>query len=233
MPLTVIKKQLLEKGSEDIAKMSAVLMSDGSIALQILDVGSGGSGGGTDVNVHDGAGTAIDSVTAGGKKRLCVDAVLDVGDIEIGAVELKDGASDQRATITALGQLLVAQGKIAGEDLVNDLMKVAPALSVLVFSLKINNPVGVTLIKAPGAGTKMKLHHYYIKSDVPSGDITLEFTTAGVPSKVIGINNLQATEPWSHTTAQGFIDAPNADDDLRIDVNLVGNVYVNIEYTEV
>lgn len=37
-----------------------------------------------------------------------LDVSLDTGDIEIGAVEIKDGSSDQRATVNGSGELLVA-----------------------------------------------------------------------------------------------------------------------------
>lgn len=37
-----------------------------------------------------------------------VNAVLDASDIEIGAVEIKDGSTDQRATVNSDGELLVA-----------------------------------------------------------------------------------------------------------------------------
>lgn len=232
MPLTIASKYAIANSFEEILQKIAVKVSDGSYALQIADI-AGGTSGGLNVNVFDQNGVGIDSVAGGGKRRLCVDAVLDVGDIEIGAVELKDGTTDQRAVITSLGQLLVAQGKIAGEDLSNDLMKVSASKPVQVYAVKISNPSGVNLIKAPNTGTTMRLCHYHLKADVPTGDITLEFTTAGTPNKTIGINNLQTGEPWSHTVSQGFIQALNADDDLRINVTLVGNLYVTVEYEEV
>jgi len=45
----------------------------------------------------------VDTVTIGGKNRLCVDASLTVDDISIGAVEIKDGDSDIRLDVEVCG----------------------------------------------------------------------------------------------------------------------------------
>lgn len=65
------------------------------------------SGGGSGM-IKDAAGNPIDA-----SNPLPVSATLNVGDIEIGAVELKDGDSDQRAAINSDGQLhVVLMGKV-------------------------------------------------------------------------------------------------------------------------
>lgn len=51
------------------------------------------------------------SLTTDGKLR--VDATLQTGDIEIGAVEIKNGSSDQRATVDSNGALSVNQSLVA------------------------------------------------------------------------------------------------------------------------
>lgn len=54
------------------------------------------------------ANKVVDVVTRGdGKEALAVDAVLSASDIEIGAVEIKDGSSDQRATVDSTGALKI------------------------------------------------------------------------------------------------------------------------------
>ena len=65
----------------------------------------------------------VDTKFSGGKNRLCVDAELEVSDIQIGAVEIKDGNSDLRADveISALGKngLVVIPTEIAKQSINN------------------------------------------------------------------------------------------------------------------
>lgn len=62
------------------------------------------------VVITDEAGNPIDSANP-----LPVDATLEVGDLEIGAVELKDGSSDNRATVDSAGvQSVKEAANVAG-----------------------------------------------------------------------------------------------------------------------
>jgi hypothetical protein len=55
--------------------------------------------------VVDGSGNIISSTNVGGKQGMDINMVG--GDIEIGAVELKNGTDDTRATVTSANQLKV------------------------------------------------------------------------------------------------------------------------------
>jgi hypothetical protein len=57
----------------------------------------------TDDASEDTSQLRVDPVT----RRLKVDASLETGDIEIGAVEIKDGTTDNRAVVNAAGRLMV------------------------------------------------------------------------------------------------------------------------------
>ena len=60
------------------------------------------------MNFQDAIRESYDETTRSLKTKIVGGVVsLSVGDVEIGAVELKDGTSDQRATVNSGGELLV------------------------------------------------------------------------------------------------------------------------------
>jgi hypothetical protein len=64
--------------------------------------------------LHDKEGNPIDSVLSSGVRRLAVDAELDAGDIQIGAVELDDGEGSTRASIKPSGDAVGGVGNDGG-----------------------------------------------------------------------------------------------------------------------
>lgn len=57
--------------------------------------------------------SSTDAVSYKVRKHDIIDVAIETGDIEIGAVEIKNGSSDQRATVNSSGQLTVLDGNSA------------------------------------------------------------------------------------------------------------------------
>lgn len=91
---------LMVEGYDDVATVARVLRTDGSGNLQVVPA----PGASTDVNVHDGAGNSVTSTAVGLQRGLDVNLLS--GDIEIGAVEMKNGASDIRGVIQDNGSAI-------------------------------------------------------------------------------------------------------------------------------
>jgi hypothetical protein len=92
------------KALEELVKKSNKLLKE----LVEKPISRGGGGGGI-VSYVNSAGLATPvTLTAGGK--VPVEATLNVGDIEIGAVEIKDGTTDARAVVSSTDGILVNLG---------------------------------------------------------------------------------------------------------------------------
>ena len=99
-------------------------------------------------------------------------AALDVAlasDVQIGAVEIKDGTTDQRAGVTANGELQVSL--LAGTIYV-----VPPATFTGAYS---GNQTSETLI-TPTAGKQLQIIGVQITSDDAVFDCKVEFETSGI-----------------------------------------------------
>lgn len=68
---------------------------------------------------------------------------LSVGDIEIGAVELKDGATDNRGSINASGQLAVADINVSNLSKAEDSVHISGDMGVMALSVRETYPTGL------------------------------------------------------------------------------------------
>lgn len=73
---------------------------------KLVDLLSGGAGGSATTTVKDGSSSNLMKVNADGS--IDVNAEVQVGDVEIGAVEIKDATTNTRAVVNSNNQLEVA-----------------------------------------------------------------------------------------------------------------------------
>lgn len=97
--------------------------------------------------------TTASTMTSTGYKRPSSTSTVEVGDIEIGAVELKDGASDNRASIDASGRVSTNVGSVGGTTVpTKGSTPVVPTMIVDAAGLQITSfgsPILVTDYKSP------------------------------------------------------------------------------------
>jgi len=138
----------------------------------------------------DGAGTAL---LTDEKGRLVTTLSVTGSDIQLGAVELKNGTDDTRAVVGATGLVVSLGSQIAGEDLVNDVQKIEQRTNY-------TNITVDTLIKT-GAG---RFYGFIVNSHT-SGTIKIWDNTSAATTVILDTITLAAgPQSWVLPVAIDF-----------------------------
>lgn len=101
-----VQIKIVNRDTDEFVPFRRVIKMGNKLVFDDARMGGSGSAGPGPVSFQ-GSGGVVD-VSA--SNPLPVDATLDASDIEIGAVEIKDGSTDQRASVNTSGQLAVNAG---------------------------------------------------------------------------------------------------------------------------